>query len=418
MLEIKELDCYYSGMRVLQSINLSADKGEIIGIIGPNGSGKTTLLRIISKVIKPKIGSVLIRGKDVQEMKASELARELAVVAQDTGINFDFSVLEVVLMGRTPHLKRFQAEGEKDLAIAKKAMEATDTLHLADRSITEISGGERQRVIIARALAQEPKLLLLDEPTSNLDINYRLEILDLIKKLTKKGLTVIMAIHDLNLAAQYCDRMVMLNNGRIISAGLPEEVLTPENIKHAFKVEAVVRRHELTNSLYVTILPNREINPSRDVKIHLICGAGSGAELMNALFNKGYQVTAGVLNVIDTDHEVAQSLGMSVISEAPFSPVSEDSHKANLELIKEADVVVLTNPPFGRGNLRNLEAAQAAMDFGVPLLYVAQKQVLGHDFIYPKVQRLLKKIKKGAAVVSDSSKALEFIELRWRNGYR
>ena len=417
MLKIKELNCYYSSMRVLQGINLSAGRGEIIGIIGPNGSGKTTLLRVISKVIKPKIGSVLIRGRDVQEMKASELARELAVVAQDTSINFDFSVLEIVLMGRTPHLKRFQVEGEKDLAIAKKAMEATDILHLADRSITEISGGERQRVIIARALAQEPKLLLLDEPTSNLDINYRLEILDLIKKLAKKGLTVIMAIHDLNLAAQYCDRMAMLNNGRIISAGLPEEVLTPENIKHAFKVEAVVKRHELTNSIYVTLLPKREIGP-RGVKVHLICGAGSGAELMNALFNKGYQVTAGVLNVIDTDHEVAQSFGLPVISEAPFSPISEDSHKANLELIKKADVVVLTNPPFGRGNLKNLEAARAAMDFGVPLLYVAQEQVLGHDFTYPKAQRLLKQIKKGAVVVSDSSEALEFIERRWRNGYR
>lgn len=209
MLDVKDIDVFYGDRKVLERICLSAESG-LKGIIGPNGSGKTTLLKSISRVLKPKSGIILLNGKDVYELKAKDIAKDMTVVSQDTSTKFDFTVRDVVLMGRAPHLGRFEMEKREDMEIAEKAMKLTKTWHLADRTITEISGGEKQRVIIAKALAQEPKVLLLDEPTSHLDINYQIEILDLIKALSKE-LVVIAVFHDLNLAARYCDELILLS---------------------------------------------------------------------------------------------------------------------------------------------------------------------------------------------------------------
>ena len=199
---------------MLNGISLAIDRGEIAGIIGPNGSGKTTLLKLLSKVLKQESGSIRLMGRDLASMKHKEIARIVGVVPQGTSIAFSFTVREVVLMGRSPHLGILQMEQEADLKIADNAMGLTDTLELADRNIDELSGGECQRVIIARALAQEPKIMLLDEPTSYLDINHQLEIFDLIKRLNKeRDLTVVIVSHDLNMAAEYCDRLILLKDG-------------------------------------------------------------------------------------------------------------------------------------------------------------------------------------------------------------
>jgi len=417
MLKIKNIDCYYGNIEILKRINLSADIGEFIGIIGPNGSGKTTLLKCISRVLKPKVGSVILDGNDIYGMKALELAKKLSVVSQDTKIDFEFNALEIVLMGRTPHLGRFELESGKDLKIAKNAMEVTNTLSLVDRPITEISGGERQRVIIARALAQEPKILLLDEPTSNLDINYRLEILDLIKRLTiEQGLIAIMAIHDLNMAANYCDYMTLLHRGEIISKGGPKEVLTAENIRRAYRIDAIVKRHPMTNSLYITPLSTKvKLIPKKSAKIHIISGAGTGSHLMNLLSYEGYQLTAGVLNVLDTDHETAKSLDISIVSEAPFSPISKETHKANLNLIAKTDVVVLTCPPFGEGNRLNLDASKKALENDIPLFIVEDTQELSYNYENEDTKRYLKKlIVSGAKIVQGPQEILEIIRERFK----
>lgn len=411
MLDVESVTCYYGAMRILNEVNLSAGKGEFLGIVGPNGSGKTTLLRCISGVIKPKIGRVVMGEEDLSLLQKKELAKDLAVVSQHPKSGLSFTALEVVIMGRVPHLGRFQSEGKKDLDIATQAMEQTNSLQFADRPVNELSGGERQRVFIARALAQEPRLLLLDEPTANLDISYQLEILNLIKAMSEKeGLTVMVAIHDLNLAAQYCDRMALLNRGEIISLGTPEDVLTPENIKKAFNVDAVVKRHEMTSSLYVTpIQPEAKPKKGESIRVHLICGGGTGSSLMNLLMKWGYEVTAGVLNVLDTDHETARSLGVAVIDEAPFSPITEASHVANLRLIESSDLVLMTSLPFGPGNLSNLEAAKFALDRGIPLV-IFKEPATKHDFVFEEAEPLLNGIKDAARVISSSKELRKIIE--------
>ena len=220
VLTIDGVDCSYGSIDVLKDVSFNVESGQFLGILGPNGSGKTTLLKSISRVLKPKKGAILIGKEDIYKMKTVEVAKQLAVVPQETPVTFDFSALEVVLMGRNPHMARFKMEGQKDLEIAKKSMDLTRTWEFADRPVTELSGGERQRVIIARALTQEPKILLLDEPTTHLDISNQLEIMDLIKELSKtKKLLIVAVFHDFNLAARYCDSLILLKDGKIIAVG-------------------------------------------------------------------------------------------------------------------------------------------------------------------------------------------------------
>jgi len=257
-LRVDRIQFYYEARKVLDEINFEADEGEFIGLIGPNGSGKTTLLKIIDGVLKPKVGSVYLDCKRISEFDSRELARELAIVPQTAELGFDLKVFDVVMMGRYPYLGRLSIEGELDEERVKFWMKLTNTLHLAERSIKEISGGEGQRVLIARALAQEPRILLLDEPTANLDLCYQIEIMNLLKELVEKlGLTIICAIHDLNLAARYSDKIILINDGKIKSMGKPVEVLTEENLREVFKVEAKIEYDRDSRSL--TIIPIRTV---------------------------------------------------------------------------------------------------------------------------------------------------------------
>ena len=254
-LTINGVDCYYGSTKVLESVSFKVQNGDFVGVIGPNGSGKTTLLRCICGVLKPKTGVVLIDNYDIGSLTRREIAQHIAVVPQESYVGFNFKVLDVVLMGRNPHIKTFGSESKKDLEVVYRAMKLTGILHLADRFITDISGGEKRRVIIARALAQEPNVLLLDEPTIHLDINHQIEIMDLLKKLcSKKELAIIAVFHDFNLASKYCDKILMLSNGRIISLGSPEEVITENNIQKVFNVKVFIERHPSTGFLYVVPL--------------------------------------------------------------------------------------------------------------------------------------------------------------------
>jgi iron complex transport system ATP-binding protein len=259
VLEVKDLICGYDSEFVLQNINLKVEDRELIGIIGPNGSGKTTLLRVISRMLKPKKGIVLLEGKNIWQMEFKELAKRIAVVPQSFA-SVGMSVEEFVLLGRIPYFRRFQfLEAKKDFDIAQKCMALTDTLKLKDQPLAEISGGERQLALIARALVQEPRLLLLDEPTTHLDITHQVGILDLIRRLNKElGLTVIMVLHDLNLASEYCQRLVLINEGRIHKIGRPEEVLNYQVIEEVYKTIVVVRKNPISSKPYILLVSEEE----------------------------------------------------------------------------------------------------------------------------------------------------------------
>ncbi|MEM1586846.1 MAG: heme ABC transporter ATP-binding protein [Candidatus Bathyarchaeia archaeon] len=410
-LRVCGVDCYYESTKVLENVSFSIRSGEFVGLLGPNGSGKTTLLRVISKSLRPRVGAVYLNEMEIYSMKSREVAKNIAVVSQDSNLDFDFTVLEIVLMGRHPHISRLKfVESEKDLEIAKKAMEQTNTWHLAERKINELSGGERQRVMIARALAQEPKVLLLDEPTTHLDINNQLEIMDLLKETcVKNGLVVLAVFHDFNLAARYCDYAILLKDGKIVAIGRVDEVLSSENIKRVFQVDVIVKKHPLTNSLYV--IPISTIKSSvplkRNISVHLICGAGTGSPLMKTLVERGYRVTAGVLNVLDTDYETAQMLKIPVVSEAPFSPITDENYKVNLEMASKADVIIIAAVPFGYGNIRNLEVAKEALRRGVKVYVVNEEPIERRDFTKGEAcKRLIELQDNGAVFVRDYNELL------------
>ncbi|MFA5364389.1 MAG: ABC transporter ATP-binding protein [Candidatus Bathyarchaeia archaeon] len=412
VLTIDGINCSYGSVDILNDIHFVVKSGEFLGILGPNGSGKTTLLKSISRVLKPTKGAILVDGKNIYDMKTLDVAKQLAVVPQETPVSFDFTALEVVLMGRNPHMARFQMEGENDLNIAKNSMELTRTWDFADRPVTELSGGERQRVIIARALTQEPQILLLDEPTTHLDISNQLEIMDLIKDLSvTKHLLVVAVFHDFNLAARYCGSIILLKDGKIVSVGTSEETLTPENVREVFGVETIVKKHPLTGLLHIIPISRPRIMKQKSLIVHMICGGGTGSSVMKALTDEGYTVTAGVLNLLDTDHETAQLLKIPTTNEAPFSPITEESHKANLEMVRKANVLVVTPTQFGGGNLRNLAAAETALKEGIPTVLLENGTYAERDFTKGQATKALIKLKEnGAVTVNSTAELLAYLE--------
>lgn len=251
--EVENLKFGYKQDLVLKDISFDIKKGLFLSIVGPNGSGKSTILKLLNNIYYPRSARILIEGKDINSFKKKDLARKMALVAQETIINYEFTVEEVVLMGRHPYKGRFERENKNDSEIIRQALELTNTLYLKDRMITELSGGERQRVLIARALAQEPSIILLDEPTAHLDINHQIEILNLLKKLNKeKGTTIILVIHDINLAIRYSDEIIMLNKGEILGRGTPEQVITKENIELVYNLKVAIDRNKHTDKIYLT----------------------------------------------------------------------------------------------------------------------------------------------------------------------
>jgi iron complex transport system ATP-binding protein len=253
-LHCEQVSFAYGAVEVLSAISCEVSAGEILGLLGPNGSGKSTLVRLMSGVRVPGAGNVTYDGRDLQTYSREELARAIAVVPQETAIELPFSVLEVVLMGRSPYLGKFGFESAHDLSVARRAMEHTGVAALATREVHALSGGERQRVILARALAQEPRVLLLDEPTAFLDIKHQVAVYDLMKQLShEQGLAVVAILHDLNLAALYCDRLALLKAGHVFCQGTPEQVLTYANIKAVYETEVYIDLNDLTGK--VQILP-------------------------------------------------------------------------------------------------------------------------------------------------------------------
>ncbi|WP_221356040.1 ABC transporter ATP-binding protein [Streptomyces beigongshangae] len=238
--------------RLVEDVSLTARPGEVIGLVGPNGSGKSSLLRAVYRVLRPAAGHVRVGGTDAWSLPVRQLARTVAAVVQESGADLDLSVREVVAMGRTPHKRLLDGDSPEDAGLIEAALDAVDVTDLAHRPFDRLSGGERQRVLIARALAQQPSLLVLDEPTNHLDIRHQLDVLDTLRRLPA---TVLVALHDLNLAAYYCDRLYVLRDGTVSASGPPADILTPRLLADVYGVTGEVTIHPRTGAPQVTFLP-------------------------------------------------------------------------------------------------------------------------------------------------------------------
>ncbi len=257
-IETRELSFAYDGRQVLRGVGLRVEPGEVVGLLGPNGSGKSTLIKIVSAVLSGYRGSARIDDREVRELGRRELARMVAVVPQEPVFGFPFTALEIVLMGRHPHLAGLAFESDADIESAREALARCGCEELSARPIHELSAGERQRVVFARALAQQPRALLLDEPASFLDIRHQVELYDIVRELADEGgCSVLTVLHDLNLAAEYCDRIYLLRDGRVEAEGSTGRVFTYANLKRVFGTEVYVDTNSLTGKMLVVPLPGR-----------------------------------------------------------------------------------------------------------------------------------------------------------------
>lgn len=366
VLEVDGVSTRLDGRLIVDSVSLSVDRGEVVGVVGANGSGKTTLMRTLAGLLDADSGSVSIDGDRFDSSSNSGAvrrtrARKVAYMPQ-LAESHPFTAFESVLMGRYPHLGRFELEASGDRDLAWDAMERTSTTEFVNRKLDTLSGGERQRVVLARVLVQQADVLLMDEPTASLDLRHQILTMDLVREeVRERNAGAVVILHDLSLAARYCDRLVILRDGKLLAEGTPWEVLTPANLREAFGVEGLVEPDPVTGKPHVLLLGSESssglglVGAGRTV--HLICGAGSGRELMHQLRVAGYEVTAGVLGVGDSDREAAERLGLRYVGAPPFSSITDEQHEEHLELVRGADHVVLCAMAVGMNNVRNVAAA-------------------------------------------------------------
>ena len=360
LVEVDDLWVSLGGTRILRGVDATMDRGRFVGLVGPNGAGKTTLLRTIAGAITPDSGSITVAGERIGDLSSKATSRLVTTVPQDTTVAFEFDVRTVVEMGRHPHRSRIGGWTNADTAAVERALDRTDTQRFADRVVTTLSGGERQRVLLARALAQETPVLLLDEPTGSLDINHQVRTLELVRDLVAGGRTVIAAIHDLDLAARYCDHLVLLSDGEVVADGTPASVLTESAVGEAFDARATIARHPVTGAVSVTALPDDDHERERDAgRVHVV-GDDAVVRHLYTLDAAGFEVSVGAVNEGSAVAEAARSLGLDTVTVPPFAGVDTETREAVTRRIQAADCVVVADMAVGAGNLPNLRAVHDA----------------------------------------------------------
>jgi len=359
----------YRRATVFRDMSFTIREGSMAALIGPNGSGKTSMLRAATGLLPHVTGQVRLFGHDVRELAAEKRASLIGVVPQDTFTPMAYSVEEIVMMGRTHALSRWHGPGDEDRKLVEQAMIYTDVADMRSHPFPELSGGERQRVIIAMVLAQQPRVILMDEATSHLDINHRLEVMQLIERLNREhGVTVLMVSHDLNMAAEFCERLLLIDGGQLVSDGPPADVLTEGALREVYHCDVKVQRNSETGSVMVLPTPRLISGESaRGVRLHVIAGGGCGEEVLRRLALCEYTISCGVLNEGDRDAGVAEALELDLAVEKPFSPVGGAAFVEAERLAETAQGVVICGVPFGPGNVVNLELSERMLERGIPV---------------------------------------------------
>lgn len=411
ILQLSNFSAGYHGKPVVHNINLNVCEGEIIGLLGPNGAGKTTLFRSITGLCAPITGGGSLFGYDIKNIKSHERAKLAAVIPQELEISVPFTVQEIVAIGRTASISRWTSLTKHDKSIIERAMAYTDLTDMKHRPFTELSGGEKQRAIVAMALAQQPRIILMDEATSHLDINHRLEIMRIIERLnTEDHVTVLMISHDINLTAEFSNRLLLMDKGKIISDGPAAKVLTEEILRRVYHCHVEVRRN--TSNSSVTVVPAHRLTKGvsgAGIHIHVICGGGCGEETIRRLCLCDYTITCGVLNQQDSDAEIAEALGIKTILEKPFSPISKTAFESAKQMISAADAVVVCGIPFGTGNVINLDLAEYAMSLGTKVFIMDKTSERDYTPRKEATGKACKLIEQGAETWSDILELLSIL---------
>ena len=401
----RNLKFSYNDIPVLKNLNFEIEKNSFISILGPNGAGKSTIVKLISKVLTGYDGEILVEGRNIKSLSQIDIAKKIAVVPQSTSLGFNFSVYETVMMGRYPYLSRFKNESQEDQKIVSEVMKITRTETFKDKNYNELSGGEKQRVIIAQTLVQDSPIIILDEPTSHLDINFQIEFMELFFSLFKNNQKTIIGIfHDINLAIQYSEKIMLLKDGDIFCCGNVEEVITRPNMMSVFNSDVFIGKNPFTGKIYVS--PNFNLHfihtkekVKKEIKVHVIGGGGAASPILNMLHNSGYMVSTGVVNNLDSDINTSLQLGITFVNEAPFSPISREAYSRNLELIKSSDFVILPCVEFGNGNFLNLSAALEAVKLGKKVIVINTTDIKARDYVDGKAIQVYSEIISGNAIV-------------------
>jgi iron complex transport system ATP-binding protein len=393
VIEARGLAWSVEGKTIVDGVSLAVQPGELLGVIGPNGAGKTTLLRLLCGLLAPGAGTVSIGGRDVAGMRPRERARLVSFMSQDSSQPFPFSVLEILLMGRYPHLGRFERESVADRENARRALAYVGLAGLEQRQFSALSGGERQLVLFAKCLLQDTPCVVLDEPSSSLDIRHQDRIFSMAQELAREGRAVIASVHNLDVAAQYCTRLLLLEKGRAAADGSPQDVLAPATLDRVYGVRTMVSPNPVTGSVTVAVIPPRAA--TRSARIHIIGGAGTAVNLTRELYRMGYTLTGGIAHEHDSDEKLWRSLGIACGTVGAFSRITDEDVSRLARNVEEADLVVLCPFPVGTGNLGNLKLAALARRL---VVLDPSAGDLPRTFFAPEGRALFEQVCRGARV--------------------
>lgn len=389
IIEIRKMKIKYGDSEVVKGVDINIRKGEFVSIIGPNGSGKSTILKGINKNIELSSGDVFIKGKNLNSISFKDKAKIIGFVPQEFNVAFDFTVYDIVSMGRNPYTKRFGKNDNSDNLIIEDALKKTNTFKYKDKNFNNLSGGEKQRVITARALAQEPEILILDEATSNLDIHHQLDILELLHWLNREeGMTVVSVMHDLNMASRFSDKLILLDKGLVVIEGSPDEVLKEDIIKKVYNMEMIIRDNKILSAKEIVPLRVRKSHEDKNIKVHIICGGGTGEYIIQKLYSERYHISAGILNEGDSDLELCKNLGVRFVEEHPFSTFSVENIAKCKEYINDSNEIIITDVAIGWGNFENIKMIKDIKNKHIIILHSKDR-----DFVNGEYENIINDLK-------------------------
>lgn len=353
MLKTNNLSVGYNNKVVVSDINIEVKSGEILCLLGSNGAGKTTLLRSLSKLISPIKGEIYLNGVNINHISRKALSKKMALVLTNRLLGDLMTVQDIVNIGRYPYTGFFGNLSKKDLIMVDEALESVDALHLKKRYFDELSDGEKQKVLVARALVQEPEIIILDEPTTHLDIKHRLELINILKKLSKeKSISVILSLHEIDIALKSCDKVALIKNNKVIAYGQPEDVVD-ENIINSL--------YELDDKNFNSLLGSVEISNKSKNEVFIIGGGGKATPIYRAFTKKGIGLYSGIIHENDIDYEIGRTMGIKMFTENPFESISDESFDLAIRNLNTSKIIIDTGFSVGETNKRNIDIVKEAL---------------------------------------------------------